>query len=284
MKAESKKKYNLKERNKLVILVSGGRSSAMMAYHINTSDKFKKFEKLFLYTNTSLERTETIEFLNDIINYWGIDIHFVEGIYHKNTTSIISSKRVGIEQLKMKGEVFEDMIERQFLKNGHSLPNISAPFCSNLLKKQVANHYAKAYFGTPSYIKALGYRAEDMPQRITFKELQDNKYTIAPLLTDFEKPITQKDLTYFFEKQPFQLNLASGLGNCALCWKKSTKTLIKNIQYGNCNIEWMQAQEKKYNTTMYRERKSINDLVKLAESGTQLNLLDDIDDTCMCSF
>lgn len=284
MKTEREKKYNLKERNKLVVLVSGGRSSAMMAYHINTSEKYKKFEKLFLYTNTSLERTETIEFLKDIINYWEIDIHFVEGIFEKNTTSIISSKRVGIEKLKMKGEVFGDMIERQFVKNGHSLPNISAPFCSNLLKKQVANHYAKAYFGTPSYIKALGYRAEDMPKRITFKELQENKYTIAPLLTDFDKPITQKDLTYFFEKQPFQLNLASGLGNCALCWKKSFKILIKNIQYGDANVAWMQEMETKYQATMFREKKSINELVALAESGQQINMFADVGDECVCSF
>jgi len=168
-------KYQKKQRTKMVVLVSGGRSSAMMAHHISTSELYKDFEKLFLFCNTSLERIETIDFLRNMVEHWGIDIHLVEGIFSKGADVPISSKRVFFNELKMKGEVFSEMIERQNLKNNHSLPNISAPYCSTWLKQQVANHYAKQWFGTPSYIKALGYRAEDIPKRITFAELNGFK-------------------------------------------------------------------------------------------------------------
>lgn len=277
-------KYQKKQREKMVVLVSGGRSSAMMAHHISTSELYKSYEKLYLFCNTSLERKETIDFLRKMVEYWGIDIHLVEGVFNLGADVPIASKRVSFDDLKMKGEVFSEMLERQNLKNGHSLPNISAPYCSTWLKQQVANNYAKQWFGTPSYIKALGYRAEDMPKRITYAELKNSPYTIAPLLTDWSKPINQRDLTYWFDKQSFQLNLGSGLGNCALCWKKSFKVLIKNIQHGDANVEWMRQMEIKYNNTMFRERKSINDLVALAESGSQINIFGDIGDECVCSF
>jgi len=277
-------KYQKKPRTKMVVLVSGGRSSAMMAHHIQNSEKYKDYEKLFLFCNTSLERIETIDFLRNMVEHWGIDIHLVEGIFSQGADVPIASKRVTFEELKMQGEVFEAMLERQNLKNKHSLPNISAPYCSTWLKQQVANHYAKLYFGTPSYVKALGYRYEDMPKRITFAELKENPYTIAPLLTDFEKPINQRDLTYWFQKQPFQLTLENGLGNCALCWKKSFKLLIKNIQYGDANVAWMQEMEQKYQATMFREKKSINELVALAESGQQINIFADVGDECVCTF
>lgn len=47
----------------LLINVSGGRSSAMMARHIQTSEKYKDYQKLYVFCNTGLERPETIQLL-----------------------------------------------------------------------------------------------------------------------------------------------------------------------------------------------------------------------------
>lgn len=45
----------------LIVLISGGRSSAMMARHIQTSEKYKDFEKLYVFCNTGQERPQTIK-------------------------------------------------------------------------------------------------------------------------------------------------------------------------------------------------------------------------------
>ena len=73
------------------------------------------------------------------------------------------------------------------------------------------------------YIKAIGYRKEDMPKRVTLYELSQDKKRIAPLLTDFDQPISQRDLNVFFDNEQFKLGIHSKLGNCELCWKKSER-------------------------------------------------------------
>ena len=35
----------------------------MMAYHIHTSEKYKGYNKAYVFANTGMERPETIEFL-----------------------------------------------------------------------------------------------------------------------------------------------------------------------------------------------------------------------------
>jgi hypothetical protein len=124
-----------------------------------------------------------------------------------------------------------------------------------------------------------------MPKRITFAELREDKKRIAPLLIDFNQPISQLDLNVFFDSEPFKLQIHSKLGNCELCWKKSDKNLIESIQYGTRFIDWHKNQEEKYGNMFFRNNLSIEDLVRMAESGTQLEMFDDSGgDKCVCNF
>lgn len=50
----------------LLITVSGGRSSARMARHIQTHKKYADYNKVFIFCNTGMERPKTIIFLKDI--------------------------------------------------------------------------------------------------------------------------------------------------------------------------------------------------------------------------
>ncbi|WP_424655065.1 hypothetical protein [Capnocytophaga leadbetteri] len=50
----------------LLITVSGGRSSARMARHIQTHKKYVDYNKVFVFCNTGMERPKTIIFLKDI--------------------------------------------------------------------------------------------------------------------------------------------------------------------------------------------------------------------------
>lgn len=276
-------KKNVKTNN-LVVLVSGGRSSAMTAFTIHNSPKYKDYNKLYLFINTSMERSETFDFLLKIRDIWGIPLHFVEGVYSNEIGVGVKSKEVDFENLKMDGSIFSSAIEQVNKITHFGVPNQSTPYCSDYLKKRVTHDFCRNYFGTTKFIKAIGYRKEDMPKRITLKELKEEPSVICPLLTDFEVPIGQLELNTFFDTQPFKLNLHSRLTNCELCWKKSRKNLIEVLQDKPRFIEWVRNEEKKWGNSFFRDNLTIDDLVNIAESGVQTSLFEDNHDPCMCSF
>ena len=53
----------------LIVTVSGGRSSARMARHIQTHPKYTDYNKVYVFCNTGMERPETITFLKNIVKY-----------------------------------------------------------------------------------------------------------------------------------------------------------------------------------------------------------------------
>ena len=271
----------------LIVLVSGGRSSAMMARHIQTSKKYKDYEKLYVFCNTGMERPETINFLKDIVKFWNIPLNIIEGVYSDLAGVGVKSKLVDFDTLDMTGRVFSEAIGQLNKHKWTGVPNTATPYCSDHLKTLVSHDFARKIFGTTKYIKAIGYRKEDMPKRVTLYELSQDKKRIAPLLTDFDQPISQRDLNVFFDNEQFKLGIHSKLGNCELCWKKSERNLIESIQFGTRFIDWHKEHELKYGNMFFRNNLSITDLVKIAESGTQTNLLqnfDDMDQSCVCSF
>lgn len=91
----------------LLVTVSGGRSSAMMAYHIHTSPKYKDYEKAYVFANTGMERPETIDFLNKIEFDWGIPLILIEGTYSNVMGVGVGYKIVDWDTLDMKAKVFE---------------------------------------------------------------------------------------------------------------------------------------------------------------------------------
>jgi hypothetical protein len=269
----------------IFVAISGGRSSAMMSYHIHTSDKYKDYNKVYCFANTGMERIETIDFLKNIERTWGIDIVKIEGVYSNVKGVGIGYKIVDWDELNMTAQPFENAIMHMTKGSFGGLPNTNAPYCSSRMKTYPSKKFADEIFGINNYVMALGFRYEDMPKRISWAEIKVDTKRIFPLITDFEKPVTQNDLNLFFDKQPFKLGIHSKYGNCELCWKKSNKNLIEIIQYGTRFIDWMQKIEDKYGDTMYRDRVTIKDLVRMASLPTTAEIdFDDNDDSCVCTF
>lgn len=269
----------------LMVTVSGGRSSAMMARHIQTSEKYKDFEKIYVFANTGQERVETIDFLKNIVKYWKMDLHIVEAVGSDVMGVGIDYKLVDFDTLSMNSEPFDAVIRHKNKGIFEGLPSQESPYCSENLKTIPCKKFCDEIFGVNNYLRAIGFRKEDMPKRITFAEAKIDKTRIFPLLTDFYVPIDNLELNRWWDKQDFKLEIHGKFGNCELCWKKSKKNLIDNIRYGARTIEWWQDMEEKYNSTAYRGRLSINDLVKLAEQPFTPELEFPIeDDNCVCSF
>lgn len=269
----------------IFVAISGGRSSAMMSYHIHTSELYKDYNKVYCFANTGMERPETIDFLKNVEKHWGIEIVKIEGVYSDKLGVGINYKIVDWESLNMSAQPFSDAIMHATKGEYNGLPNMKAPYCSSRMKTIPSQKFANDIFGKNNYVMALGFRAEDMPKRISWAEIKADKKRIFPLLTDFEKPITQFDLNIFFDNQNFKLGIHSDLGNCELCWKKSQKKLIESIKYGTRFIDWMSDIELKYEQTMFNNNLSIHDLVKMANYPTTGKInFDDTDDNCVCTF
>lgn len=270
----------------LMVTISGGRSSAMMARHIQTNEKYADYDKIFVFCNTGMERPETIDFLKNIEKYWKIPIVKIQGIYSNDLGTGVKYEIVDWDNLDMKANTFSKMIEHKNKGVFSGLPNKDAPYCSENLKTLPAKKLCDDIFGVNNYKISIGYRKEDMPKRITLPEIKEDKKRIFPLLTDFITPISQLDLNKFFKKESFKLELHGKFGNCELCWKKSNDNLIENILFGTRFIDWFKNEEQKYNSVFFRGHKSINDLVKLSEIPRtgKLDLQIEDDFNCVCTF
>lgn len=275
-----------KVRNNLMVTVSGGRSSGMVARHIQTSKKYAHFNKIYVFTNTGQERPETIDFLQQMVKHWNLPLVMLEGVYSMKPKVGIKHKIVTFETINMEGQPFIDAINHKGKLGNGCLPNQNAPYCSKDLKVKVARHYAKTVFGSPNFVTSIGFRKEDMPKRITKSELKDPK-KVYPLLTDFDRYIGNLELNDWWAKQPFQLSIHGSLGNCELCWKKGRNNLIKNIRYGTRFLEFWKQKEIEYNNTLLRDRETFTELEKIASLPTTLEIPfpnEEPTDNCVCSF
>ena len=274
----------IKDKN-LMVTVSGGRSSAMAARYIQTSEKYKDYEKVYVFANTGQERKETIQFLKDIVNHWDMPLVLVEGVYSEIMGVGVGYKIVDFDTLSMNSEPFEGAIMHKNKGEYDGVPNSEAPYCSEALKTIPCKKLCDDIFGVNNYQKVIGMRKEDMPKRITWAEIKEDKTRLFPLLTDFERPIGNIELNEFWDKQPFKLKIHNKFGNCELCWKKSDSNLVDAIRFGNRSIDWWQKMEEKYGNTSFRNHKSINDYVKMAQQPftPEIDFGDD-NYNCVCSF
>ena len=273
-------------KENILVAISGGRSSARMAHYIEFSEQYKNCNKLYVFANTGQERVETIDFLKNMVEHWGIEIYVVEAVGSDVMGVGINYKLTDLDNLSMNSEPFEQVIMHKTKGEFKGLPNQSAPYCSENMKTIPSKKFADKIFGVNNYVTAIGFREEDTPKRITMTEAIDSEKRIYPLLTDIYPPVNNIRLNRWWDKMPFKLEIHGDLGNCELCWKKSNKTLIENIRHGSRTIGWWQRMEKEHGNTSYRGNLSIDDLIELSSQPTTLTI--DFEegggDGCVCTF
>lgn len=257
----------------------------MMAYHIHNSEKYKDYNKAYVFANTGMERPETIDFLKNIEKIWGIPLTLIEGTYSNLMGVGVDYKVVDWESLDMQAKVFEGCIMHMNKGSFDGLPNQEAPYCSERMKTIPCNKFAKDIFNGEKFIRAIGFRREDMPKRISWPEIKEDKTRIFPLLTDFYEPIGLLELNAWWNIQPFQLGINSKLGNCELCWKKSDKNLVEVIRNGTRFVEWWKKMEDQYGNTAFRGKKSIADFVAMANQPSTMSIdFSDNGEGCVCQI
>lgn len=215
---------------KLLVSVSGGRTSALMAKLL--WDRYQdKYEMIFVFANTSREREETLWFVHQLEIEFKLPIVWVEAVVHHGSRKGSTHRIVSYWSACRDGSVFEEVIKK------YSIPCSSAPHCTRELKRNAINSYAKEV-GFSGCLTAIGYRADE-PKRVNLIKAE-KKRQWYPL---YEWGIRKTDVAAYWLKQEFDLGLKDYEGNCKLCYKKSKRKLLTSLVERPQDAEWVRRME-----------------------------------------
>lgn len=276
-----------------LISFSGGRTSAYMLYHILQAHGGKLPKDLYvIFANTGKECPETLDFVKDCQEKWGVSIVWLEFDWVGGDEQI--TKTVNYETASRNGEPFTKMIEYfktrtelntpgKYEKNHAMLPNPVARFCTDKLKIVRINDYMKQQ-GIKIYDTVLGLRYDE-PRRVAKQKAKNTqkKFNLTPL---YEAKATKEDVNNFWRKQNFDLNLPiidneTPHGNCDLCFLKSHKKISQIIKEDKSKAIWWAETEEKFNNRFRADRPSYRELITLVDIQQEFPFDDDNMD-CFC--
>lgn len=202
--------YILPEGN-VQIAFSGGRTSAYMLHQILEANGGLPDRVQVTFQNTGREMPETLDFVQEVGEIWGIPIVWLEYL-----PIAPGFERVSHNSASRNGEPFENLIlKKKFL------PNQQARFCTIELKVRTAKKYLRS-LGWERWTNAVGLRADE-PHRLN-KPAPPERWTVwHPLAT---AGVSRHDVAAFWRRQKFDLRLPNikgncWLGNCDGCFLKS---------------------------------------------------------------
>ena len=249
--------------------VSAGYSSVMMA--IKIKEWYPDHNIIFAMANTSKERIESLDFMNECDKLYKLDLKWIEAEFNEKGIGV-TAKVVEYKNLKTKGEIFEDGIKKL------GIPSNVNKWCNRDMKLRPLKKYADSVFGLNNYSIAVGLRIDEMDR--VRKDYKDNN-VFYPLM-DYK--ISKKERNKFWDNEPIKITIPAYKGNCDLCFEKSNRKLMTIIKEEPDMAIWWDSMIKKYShiekenspsyndllkenngMTFYRGYKTIEDLVKMAE-------------------
>lgn len=255
-------------KKKLVIAFSGGETSAFMAQWI-LKNRQDEYDIVCVFANTGQENDETLEFVEKCDKTFNLNLVWVEAIINPEHGKGVRHKIVNFDSASRNGEPFEDLIAKL------GMVNQAAPFCTRDLKLGPIKSYLKS-IGWKDYITAIGVRQDEI-DRVNPNYKENRIY--YPLVSDM--PMSKPKINFWWNQQPFRLNLKGYQGNCKWCYKKSTNKLlticVENPEY----FDFPKRMEEKYENFIpisrkqneslkvpirfFRGNRSVNDLFELSK-------------------
>ena len=217
------------------IAFSGGRSSAFMLHQILDANGDLPERVEVTFQNTGREMPQTLDFVAEVGQRWGVMISWLEYRPEKPFFEII-----GRQGASVNGEPFEALIEKRKF-----LPNVASRFCTIELKVRTAKRYLRS-IGWDHWTNCVGLRADE-PARLN-KPKPKERWTVWHPLAD--AGVTKRDVQAFWQKQPFDLNLPNidgkcPLGNCDGCFLKSEANLAALVRDFPDRHAWWEQMERK---------------------------------------
>jgi 3'-phosphoadenosine 5'-phosphosulfate sulfotransferase (PAPS reductase)/FAD synthetase len=202
--------YRLPEGN-AQIAFSGERTSALMLHEILRVNGDLPDRVIVSFQNTGREMPETLDFVAEIGQRWGVPIVWLE--YRPESPHF---EVVGHNSASRCGEPFAALIERK-----KYLPNAVTRFCTQELKIRTAKRYLRS-LGWERWTIARGIRADE-PKRLNGSPPKERWINWHPLA---DAGVSKADVSAFWARQLFDLRLPdvggkTPLGNCDGCFLKS---------------------------------------------------------------
>lgn len=289
-----------------IISFSGGRTSGYMLYKCLEAwgGDFPNKVKV-LFCNTGKEREETLEFVEECSQQWGVEIIWLEYRYiplpiryTKDGKPIALNQKshswevVNFNTASRNGEPFDAIIKARNILREHKnaegiLPHVRGRFCTAELKTRTKGRYIKQHLGWGHYNNAIGIRADEqkrLKSLIGCDYVEDSscrgEIPMCPLAED---DITEDDVMSFWKQQPFDLKLRQHEGNCDLCFLKSKAKIFDIIYRKPDSIKWWAEKELQIGDKFRIDRPSYAHLLPLAKPMETECSLDDLTDSCSCT-
>lgn len=241
-------------KKKLLVTFSGGETSAFMGQWLNKKMQ-DKYEMLFVFANTGVESNETLDFVHKCEKEFGLDIKWIEAKVYHNQRKSTGFKIVDYNSVTRNTDwkhrtdtPFEEVVKK------YGIPNHSRLHCTRELKMNPIKNYAKSVWGKEKYYLALGIRIDEI-DRINPKK--DELRLVYPLIQKDMQPMTKKHINFWWNQQPFRLNLKGYQGNCGACYKKSNNKLMQMVKDDINYFEFLDYLENKYGNPNGRVPKKV---------------------------
>jgi len=234
--------YRLPEGN-VQIAFSGGRTSAYMLHQILEANGGLPDRVRVVFSNTGREMPETLDFVHDVGERWGVRIDWVE---YRSNGGAHSFAAVNHATASRDGEPLVEL-----MRHFGFPPNRAARFCSHEGKTRTAKRFCMS-LGWELWTAALGIRADESSRAIT-GPIKDRYSVWYPLIDDL---VSARSVAAFWSKQPFDLCLPnvkgkSWLGNCDGCFLKSEENRAMLARDYPERAAWWEKQERDFGGTFH---------------------------------
>lgn len=201
--------------DKLLVSVSGGRTSAYMSMMIWDQMKYSVADIRFVFANTGKEHPDTLRFLHDFEVNTGIPVVWVEAVVNPEKGQGTRHKIVDFDTASRNGEPYRAVIEK------YGVPNVRYCHCNREMKLQTITSFCRSIgWSSGDYHSAIGIRADEN-RRVSKDAVIQN--IIYPLVDIW--PTEKEDVIDYMAMFDWDLKIPEHLGNCTTCFKKSDKKL-----------------------------------------------------------
>lgn len=214
----------------LLVSVSGGRSSGIMARMIQSSSAFDAYERFYLFANTGKEREETLVFIKRLTEHWGLPIVWLEAVVVPGKGNATKHREVTFETAARKGEPFDAVIAK------YGVPNKFFSHCTRELKLQAMASYMRER-GYSTWTSAIGMRLQERNRMSGRTPYGPAIYPLA------NRKLTRQEVRLWWREQPFDLEIEDYQGNCDLCFKKSLAKRLQILKEEPERADWWAAHE-----------------------------------------
>ena len=219
--------YKLPDGN-VQISFSGGRTSGYMLHQILDANGDLPDRVRVIFSNTGREMPETLDFVQECGERWGVNIIWTEWRPEKPFFETVNHNCADRD-----GWVFSRLIAKNKM-----LPNVGKRFCTKEMKVLTAKRYLVSV-GWKQWTNTLGIRADE-PKRL--RPSKDKRMTRwFPMA---QADVRKSDVLDFWSTQPFDLRLTT-TSNCEGCFLKSEANLAAMWRSHPERMQWWVDQEEK---------------------------------------